>query len=123
MALRVVLYALMALGLAGFLGVGWVAMRSAPPPAPTEATVPAPPPPPPKVVMLVAARPLHAGALIVPDDMAAHEQETASPTMILDTPAARVALLGGMIRQNLVAGAPLFADSVLRPKDRGFLAA
>jgi pilus assembly protein CpaB len=43
--------------------------------------------------------------------------------MVTDTPAAREIMLGGMVRHNLGAGTALHDDSVLRPKDRGFLAA
>jgi pilus assembly protein CpaB len=122
MVLRYLLYAVMALGLAGFGGVAWIAMH---PPAPVPlARIAAPPPvvvPP--VLMLTTTRALRAGSLLAPDDLAAREIAASTPDMIIDTPAARDAVLGGMIRHNLLAGAPLHAESVLRPMDRGFLAA
>ncbi len=120
MALRSLLYFVMALGLAGFLGVAWMAMHPQIP-APTEvATAPMPAP---GVTALVAARPLRAGALLVPDDVASRLSATPGPDIVIDTPAAREAVLGGMIRHNLPAGAPLRPDNVLRSTDRGFLAA
>ena len=121
MALRWLLYVMVALGLAGFLGVGWLAVRQ-PDPAPVAAASP-PPVVDPRVVILTAAHPLRAGALLGPDDLAGHEIEQPGPDMEPDTVAARSAVLGGMVRHNLAAGAPLRADSVLRPRDRGFLAA
>jgi pilus assembly protein CpaB len=66
---------------------------------------------------------LHAGALLGPDDLAGKETETPTAEMEADTPAAREAVLGGMIRHNLPAGAPVRGESVLRSRDRGFLAA
>ena len=41
----------------------------------------------------------------------------------MNTPDARAAVLGGMIRHGLTSGAPLHAEDVLRSRDRGFLAA
>jgi pilus assembly protein CpaB len=136
MVLRWLLYVMVALSLTGFLGVAWLATRS-PVQAPIQAA--APPAARPRVVILAAARPLRAGALLGPDDMAGREIEAPTPepapglapglepglapNWAIDTPAARAAVLGGMVRHNLPAGAPLHADSVLRPHDHGFLAA
>jgi pilus assembly protein CpaB len=123
MALRSLLYAVMTLALAGFLGVAWLALH---PPAPASAPIVAAPPPPqprPRVAVLAAARPLHAGALLGVDDLAAREVEQVAPDMVADTPATRASLFGGMVRHDLPAGALLHPDSVLRPGDRGFLAA
>lgn len=122
MALRFLLYVMMALGLTGFLGVAWFATHS---PVPVQIVAAAPPPQVvhPRVAILTAARLLHAGALLSPDDLGSREIESPTPEMVTDTPAARESVLGGMVRHNLAAGAPVHGDSVLRPGDRGFLAA
>lgn len=122
---RSLLYIVIALGLAGFVGVGWIAMHPpAPPPQVQSASVvPLPPPPPPRQAVLAASRPLRAGALLGPDDLTARDIEDLAPAMIIDSAAARKALIGGMIRQNLPAGTVLQSDNVLRATDRGFLAA
>jgi len=144
MILRVLLYGIIGFALAGFAGIAWLASRP-PAPAPLQiAQAPPPPPPRPRVGVLIAAHPLRAGALLAPDDitavmveqpmapdtpaaraapMAPDTPATRAAPMAPDTPATRAALLGGMVRRNLEAGAPLLADSVLRPNDRGFLAA
>ena len=124
MAIRWLLYVMMTLGLAGFGGVAWVALH--PPAAPPVAAVATLPPPPvvrPRTVILTAARPLRAGALLGPDDLAGKETEAPTAEMEADTAATRDALLGGMIRHNLPAGAQIRLEGVLRPHDRGFLAA
>jgi pilus assembly protein CpaB len=124
MVLRSFLITLMALGFAGFLGVGWVAIH---PPVPVVADVvpvaALPPAPRPHIMILAAARPLRAGTLLSIDDMAPHDTEALAPDVLSDTPAAREALAGGMIRHNLPAGALLRPDTILRSMDRGFLAA
>lgn len=133
MVLRIVLFALMAFGLGGFGIIAWVSTR---PPAaaveaaaPTEATVaevkPEPPKPVAKVAVLVAARPLRAGALLKPEDITAHEvaQEAVTDAMNLDSPANRQALVGAMVRRSVAMGDPLAQSDVMRPGDHGFLAA
>jgi hypothetical protein len=58
MALRSLLYILMALGVAGFLGAAWIAMRPPVPLPPVAAAMVAAPLPPPRphVIVLTAAR-------------------------------------------------------------------
>lgn len=120
MAVRLALFVLLALGLTGFGTVAWLSMR--PPPAPHLA---APPPPPPPVKVLVAARPLHAGALLKPDDLTARDMPQASVPHGAqeDSPAARAALVGAMVRQSLMPQQPVLPADVMHPGDRGFLAA
>ena len=88
MALRFLLYVMMALGLTGFLGVAWFATHS---PVPVQIVAAAPPPQVvhPRVAILTAARLLHAGALLSPDDLGSREIESPTPEMVTDTPAAR----------------------------------
>lgn len=123
MVLRWILYVMMAFGVAGFLGVGWLLMHPAAlPPVAVEVAAPQPVVRQ-RVSILVAARPLRAGSLLGPDDLASQEIDAPAPGTDTETPATRDALLGGMARQNIPAGAALRGDSVLRPGDRGFLAA
>ena len=83
MVLRIVLFAMMALGLGGFGIIAWVSTRptaavavpTAPvaESAPVQAAAPEPPRPPAKVTVLVAARPVRAGSLLKPEEITAHE--------------------------------------------------
>jgi pilus assembly protein CpaB len=118
MLARTALFVLMLLGLAGFGSVAWINLHPA---APT-ATEPAPND---KVTLLIAARPLRAGTLLKPDDLAT-EQRTPGDVPSgarIDSPAARRDLFGAMIRRNLTQGEAILAADALNPGDRGFLAA
>jgi pilus assembly protein CpaB len=104
--------------LAGFGVVAWLNLRPAP--APSIISGPSD-----KQAVLVAARPLRAGMLLKPDDLAT---ELRAPKDVpagarLDTPAAHDELLGAMVRRNLVKGDVIQAGDALNPGDRGFLAA
>ena len=119
MVLRILLFGLLLLGLAGFGGVAWYSLQ------PGQAPVADAPPPPAKATFLVAARPLRAGTLIKPEDFAGQEMEVeAAPAGARrDTREARAELFGAMVRRSLPQGDPMLAEDVLRPGDRGFLAA
>jgi pilus assembly protein CpaB len=119
MLLRTLLFGLLLLGLVGFGGVAWVSLR------PAETPVAEAPPPPAKAMFLVAARPLRAGTLIKPEDFASQEMEVdaAPPGARRDSWEARAELFGAMVRRRLPQGDPMLAENVLRPGDRGFLAA
>lgn len=119
MLLRVLLIGLLLLGLAGFGGVAWYSLRPAEPPVADA------PPPPERAAFLVAARPLRAGTLIKPEDFASQEMEVAAapPGARRDGREARAELFGAMVRRSLPQGDPMLAEDVLRPGDRGFLAA
>jgi pilus assembly protein CpaB len=114
--LRILLFAMLVLGVAGVGGVGWVALSG--PPAKVA-------PPPVRLAVLVAAGTLRAGTLIKPSDLQVQEMtpadapEGASP----DTPAARGSLIGAMVRRSLLPGQPVLPGDVVRPGDHGFLAA
>jgi pilus assembly protein CpaB len=120
MVLRIMFFALMAVGLVGFGTVAWISTRPPPPPPHVAA-----PPPPAKVAVLGAARPLRAGSLLKPEDLAAKEilVSDRSDDMSADTPDARRALSGAMVRRSLSAGEPIRPSDVMRPGDHGFLAA
>ena len=77
------------------------------------------------MALLIAARPLRAGTLLKPEDLAA-EQRSAKEVPAgarIDTEAARSDLLGALIRRNLAKGDVLLSSDALNPGDRGFLAA
>ena len=119
MLLRILLFGFLLLGLAGFGGVAWYSLQ------PGQAPVAEALPPPAKASFLVAARPLRAGTLIKPEDFAGQEMEVdAAPAGARrDTREARAELFGAMVRRSLPPGDPMLAEDVLRPSDRGFLAA
>lgn len=78
----------------------------------------------PTIGYFVAAHPLPAGTLARDEDF----EVRAAPTggvpsgAILDTPDARAALRGSLIREYLDGGSPVTSADILRPRDRGFLA-
>jgi pilus assembly protein CpaB len=94
-----------------------------PPPAPKQQA--ALPPPPAKLRILVAARPVRAGTLLVPDDIEAQEVPAADmPSGALrDEAETRVSIRGAMVRRSMVKGDPVNGADLLKPGDRGFLAA
>jgi pilus assembly protein CpaB len=120
MVVRIMFFALMAIGLVGFGTVAWISTRPPPPPPQVAA-----PPPPAKVAVLGAARPLRAGSLLKPEDLAAKEILVSDQTadMSADTPDGRRALSGAMVRRSLSKGEPVRSSDVMRPGDHGFLAA
>ena len=82
-------------------------------------------PPPLTVNVLVAAHALPAGTLIKDDDLAPHAVEAAQAggNRLTDTPDVRASLRGALVRRWIDAGEPIATADVLRPRDRGFLAA
>jgi pilus assembly protein CpaB len=111
-------------------GLGILALQLIQPPASTPqqvARVEAPPvvAPPPKVRMLVAARPLSIGTLLKEDDFREIEiGADAVPEGAFTGGAASLAeLRGALLRRYIDPNQPVIATDVLRPRDRGFLAA
>ncbi len=78
-----------------------------------------------KVSVLAAAHPLRAGSLLQPGDLALREMpaDQVPAGAHRDTTEARNALVGAMVRRMLGEHDVIAADDVLRPGDRGFLAA
>lgn len=117
MLLRVAVFLMMALGLVGFATVAWFSLQPPQASASNDELL--------KEHILVAARDLRPGALLKPDDIGvqsiAQEKipEGASP----DTPVARHAMIGAMVRRPMTAGEVLLPHDILRPVERGFLAA
>jgi pilus assembly protein CpaB len=132
MVLRIVLFALMALGLGGFGIIAWVSTRppaavaqAAPEPEAVAEAKPEPPKPVAKVAVLVAGRPLRAGSLLKPEEITAREfpQDSLPDGTSPDSMPNRHALVGAMVRRAVAAGEPLMAGDIMRPGDHGFLAA
>ena len=133
MALRIILFAMMAMGLGGFGIIAWVSTR--PPPAVAEIAKPAPevvaevkpeaPKPVVQVAVLIASRAVRAGSLLKPEEITAREfiEENLPPGVSTDTAANRQLLVGAMVRRPLAVGEPLMIADMMRPGDHGFLAA
>lgn len=79
----------------------------------------------PTVSLLAAGHPVRAGELLQPGDLTAVEVAAADapPGAHADSTEARSALVGAMVRRTLGEHQVLGSDDVLRPGDRGFLAA
>ncbi len=118
MILRLLMFAMMALGLAGFGTVAWV---SAHPPHPPTAKKVVPV----ETSVLVVAHDVQAGTLLKADDLGTKEFLTADipAGAAADTPDARRAVLGGMVRHALSSGEAILPADVMLPGDHGFLAA
>ena len=112
MLLRIALFTLLALGIAGFGGVAWVSLRGS---APAVQAASAPPA---RVTLLVAAHGLQAGNLLKPDDVGTREFSAAAVPdgAWTDTPEARTALLGAMVRRSLLANEPLLPRRRAAPR-------
>ena len=121
MLLRIALYAMLAVGVAGGGLVAWTLLK---PPAPVSVDAEVPPPPA-KVPMLVAAHAMRAGSLIKPEDFAAQDTVRADipPGASLDTPQNRGSMTGALVRRSLGEGQPILPTDLVHPGDHGFLAA
>jgi pilus assembly protein CpaB len=126
MAIRIVLIALIVLAATALAVIG-VQTLSPPRAVPVAAgEMPAAAPPPPAMLRtLVVARPIPAGSLLRNEDLAVREVTAADvgEEVLRDTAATRAELAGALVRRFLDAGTPLSLGDVLRPRDRGFLAA
>ena len=93
------------------------------PPRVTEAASSPVVPPPPRARILVAARAMPAGTLLKDADLLVRElaPEAVGEGVALEE--ARVEMQGGLLRRYLEVGEALPRAEVLRPRDRGFLAA
>ncbi len=120
MLMRVALFVVLCLGLAGFGVVTWIETRPAAVARPDAEVVAAPV----TASVLVAAHAIHAGGLLKPDDLANADlpmQEAAA--FLRNTPENRTALFGAMVRHTLAQGDPLSDGAVVRQGDHGFLSA
>ncbi|WP_333672918.1 Flp pilus assembly protein CpaB [Elioraea tepidiphila] len=126
MAVRIILIGLIVLAAAGLSLLGMQALLPAQPARTVVSeTVPNQPPPPLLVRTLVAARPIPAGSLLRAEDLGVREVPTgeAGGGVLRDTPETRAELAGALVRRYLEPGERIAIEDVLRPRDRGFLAA
>lgn len=110
------------------VGLGVLGYQVLTPAAPVlEAAAPsvAAPPPPARVRIVIAARPLLAGTLLKDEDFATKElaPEEVPEGFVAPGEESRLELRGALLRRYLDADTPLNRADVLRPRDRGFLAA
>ncbi len=115
---------LIAMGLGGLALIGWVSLQPAVTTAPVVEVAP-PPPVGPKQAVLVAAGPIQAGTLLKLEDLA--EQSLLASAIPADASAStaqnRSALVGALVQHALKPGAVIVPQDIVRPGDRGFLAA
>jgi len=119
-ALRLSIILVLALAAAALGLMAYNAMQPKPVPQAVAQAVPATL----TTAFLVAAHPLPAGTLARDEDFAVRSAASSDvpAAALLDTPDARAGLRGALVRRFLDAGAPVTAQDVLRPRDRGFLA-
>jgi pilus assembly protein CpaB len=119
MIVRIVLFLIMAIGLAGFGVTAWISTRA---PAPTVAEMPKIPP---TQTVLAVSHDIRAGSLLATGDLKnlVIPSETVPRGAIIDTASARQDLFGSMVRRSLAADQPILGQDALRPGDHGFLAA
>ncbi|MBV1798606.1 Flp pilus assembly protein CpaB [Siccirubricoccus sp. G192] len=121
MLLRVALALCLLLAAGGFGTVALIASRPA-----SDPVLAAPAPPPPvQAALLVAARSLPAGTLVKDEDFALRlvAPEAVPEGALVQSEEVRAELRGALLRRYLEAGTPVARTDVLRPRDRGFLAA
>ena len=119
MILRIVLFGLILCGLGGFGTIAWVMV---PERSQAAAAVPVPV----KVAVLTAAKPLHPGTLLQPEDIGSSEVETDKVPEGAVTAEAdnKRSLIGGLVLHPLSPGDVLrLPGDALRPTDHGFLSA
>jgi len=106
------------------LALGMIAYQVARPPSPATTANQAPGPPP-TLSYLVAAHPLPPGTLERDTDLTVKTvpREQLPPGAIIDSPDGRASLTGALIQHYIEPGMPMLMADVLRPRDRGFLAA
>jgi pilus assembly protein CpaB len=125
MFLRILLIGSMLMIAVALGTVSWQLLGPAPAEAVLVEAAPAPPPPPARLRILVAARALPAGTLVKDDDMVVREilATTASEAALPATDEVRAELRGALLRRFLDPGVVVERADILRPRDRGFLAA
>ena len=120
MFLRFLLFALMGVGIIGFTGVAWMASHTT-----NDAVAAAPLVPATKIKVVTINRAVRAGTLLKSDDIGGRDivADQLAPGYAEDTPEARRALIGSMVRASMVPGDVILPTNVARPRESGFLAA
>ena len=121
MIARVLFFILMALSLVGFGTVAWITTRS-PAAAVVEQSQPASAV---RKSVLTTTRPLRAGSLLKPEDIGTKDvlESDFGPGMTVDSPEARRALTGSMLKRPFGEAEPMLDGDLLKPGEHGFLAA
>lgn len=122
MYLRLLVVLSLALSALGLGVLGYQLLLPTPAPVVVEAPVA---PPPTRVGIVVAARALQAGTLLKDEDFAILQVpvEEVPDGAIAPGDESRTELRGALLRRYLDGNTPLHRADVLRPRDRGFLAA
>jgi pilus assembly protein CpaB len=122
MYLRILIIASLVLSAIGLGVLGWQLLQ---PPEAIVAAVAPPPAPPARARIIIAARALPAGTLLKDEDFATRElpPQEVSDGAILASEEGRLEFRGALLRRYLDAGAVPQREDMLRPRDRGFLAA
>jgi pilus assembly protein CpaB len=122
MSLRVVIMGLM---MVTAVALGLIGYQIANPPRTVTTAVTPQTIKPLTLTYLVAAHPVSPGTLARTDDFSPRTvaADKLPEGAILATDEARVGLRGALVRTYLDAGAPLLTTDLMRPRDRGFLAA
>lgn len=118
MIIRVLLIALIAIGLGGFGTIAWVMLPQGSAEAATSVTR--------KIFVLAVTRTLRPGALLKPEDLVSMEVSMDKLPLgyVENEPDAKRALVGGLVRRPLSPGDVLRLPlDALRPSDHGFLTA
>lgn len=123
MNLRLILVGLIALAAAGaaaYIVVGVINAKPA-----QVAVAPAPPKPAPQIEVLVSARAIRPGTLLQQADMTWQPWPAGgvSPGFVVKDPEKQVDLIGHVSRTAIAPGLPIIPDTLVKPGDRGFLAA
>jgi pilus assembly protein CpaB len=122
MARRIILIliALLVSGGAIFLAQQWLRAPATKTPGRIEAA-----PPPPPVQVLVAKSDLYAGQFIRPDELMwqAWAPGPVPPSYLVESRTRISDVVGSVVRSRIAQGQPLTLGQVVRPGDRGFLAA
>ena len=118
MLFRVMFFVLMALGLTGFGTAAWIMSRPA---APAGVAVAAPA----TKLVVVAARVIHAGSLLKPEDLTTKEVAITleNGEIAIESADGHRALIGAMMRRGMGAGEMMRSADVTKPGEHGFLAA
>lgn len=125
MFLRILIIVSLVLSAVGLGALGFQMLSPAAPPQAEVQAAPPPPPPPARTRVLVAARALPSGTLLKDEDFTVREMPPAEvPEGALEpSDESHAELRGALLRRYLDAGTPVRRADVLRPRDRGFLAA
>ncbi len=115
-----VLVALLSAGTAMFVAKGGLASQRAPAPAPIEQLAARP-----QFEVLVAAKNLPAGHLVQANDLRwqAWPDAALADTYLLKTQYKIDDIVGSVVRTGFVTGEPIIQRRVVKPDDRGFVAA